>query len=279
MKKKKMLRQTAVNIPPTILVLVLAFIFVFPMIWMVATSLKNQSAAISLPPEIFVRNPTLDNYDYVLSKTKILLWVWNSISVSALSAGLILIIAATASYALTRIPFSGRNIWFGLIVVSMMIPTQLTLVPLFKMMRQLNLTNTPWAVILPSLACMSAVFLMKQLGQSIPSELFQAARIDGCSELAIFFRIYLPLVKPAIAALTITTFTTTWNNYLWQLVMLTSSTSMTLPVGIRMLSEEYVAEYGHMMAAATIGMLPTLLIFIIFQKYFVKGITLGGVKG
>ena len=177
MKKKKMLRQTAVNIPPTILVLVLAFIFVFPMIWMVATSLKNQSAAI----------------------------------------------AATASYALTRIPFSGRNIWFGLIVVSMMIPTQLTLVPLFKMMRQLNLTNTPWAVILPSLACMSAVFLMKQFGQSIPSELFQAARIDGCSELAIFFR--------------------------------------------------------HMMAAATIGMLPTLLIFIIFQKYFVKGITLGGVKG
>lgn len=262
-----------------LLVMLFAFIFIFPMIWMISVSLKNQSAAISLPPEILVKNPTLENYSYVLNKTKIVKWVGNSFLVSAGSTIFILCIALMASYALTRIPFAGKKVWFTIIVVSMMIPTQLTLVPLFKMMRTMKLVNTPWAVILPSLACMSAVFMMKQFGQTIPSELFQAARIDGCSEMGIFFRIFIPLIKPATGALAITTFTTCWNNYLWQLVMLTSSNSMTLPVGIKMLSEEYVAEYGHMMAAATLGMLPTLIIFIVFQKYFVKGITLGGVKG
>lgn len=272
-------RERLWNIMSLFLVALFAFIFVFPMIWMISTSFKDQSAAISLPPEIFVKDPTLINYSYVLTKTKIMKWIGNSFFVSGTSTAIILIIAALAAYALTRIPFSGKKIWFTVIVVSMMIPSQLTLVPLFKMMRTLKLVNTPWSVILPALACMSAVFMLKQFSQTIPSELFQAARIDGCSEVGIFFRIYLPLIKPAIGSLTITTLTTVWNNYLWQLVMLTNSDSMTLPVGIKMLSEEYVAEYGHMMAAATLGMLPTLILFIVCQKYFVKGITLGGVKG
>lgn len=272
-------RERLWNIMSLFLVVLFAFIFVFPMIWMISTSFKDQSAAISLPPEIFVKDPTLINYSYVLTKTKIMKWIGNSFFVSGTSTAIILIIAALAAYALTRIPFNGKKIWFTVIVVSMMIPSQLTLVPLFKMMRILKLVNTPWSVILPALACMSAVFMLKQFSQTIPSELFQAARIDGCSEVGIFFRIYLPLIKPAIGSLTITTLTTVWNNYLWQLVMLTNSDSMTLPVGIKMLSEEYVAEYGHMMAAATLGMLPTLILFIVCQKYFVKGITLGGVKG
>lgn len=279
MNKNMRLKEKSYNSLNALLVSVCAFVFVFPMIWMISTSLKNQSAAITLPPEIFVKNPTFDNYIFVLKKTKILRWVGNSVVVSGLSTLFILVIATLASYALTRIPFKGRKFLFSMILVAMMIPVQLTLVPSFTMMRTFKLVNTPFAVVLPSLACMSAVFMMKQFGQSIPSELFQAARIDGCEELRSFVSIYLPLMKPGIGALAITTFTTVWNNYLWQLVMLTKGNSMTLPVGIKMLSEEYVAEYGHMMAAATIGMLPTLILFISFQKFFVKGITLGGVKG
>ncbi len=121
--------------------------------------------------------------------------------------------------------------------------------------------------------------MLKQFSQTIPTELFEAARIDGCGQIGLFARIYLPMVKPGISALAISTFTTAWNHYLWQLVMLTNSSSMTLPVRIRILSGEYIAEYGHMMAAATLGMLPTMILFVSCQKYFVKGITLGGVKG
>ena len=284
MKKKKDLKRNSITYflgrgSSTLFVLVSAFVFVFPLIWMVSNSLKEQSAAISLPPEIIVINPTISNFFYILKETKILIWIKNSVVVSGGTTILILFIAAMAAYALTRIRFIGKGKIFTMIVVSMMIPIQLTLVPLFSMMRSADLVNTPWAVILPALSCPAAVFMLKQFSQTIPSELFQAARIDGCGEMGLFFKIYIPLVKPGIGALAISTFTLAWNNYLWQLVMLTNSDAMTLPVGIKMLSAEYVAEYGNMMAAATFGLLPTMILFFACQKYFVKGITLGGVKG
>lgn len=282
--KKKHLKQYSLGTVlgrggSTFFVIVSAFAFIFPLIWMISTSLKTQSVAIKLPPEIIVSDPTLSNYAYVLKETSILTWIKNSFVISAGTTFFIIIISAMAAYALTRIQFKGVAKWFAVIVVSMMIPMQLTLVPLFKMMRTLDLVNTPWALILSAMACPSAVFMLRQFSKTIPSELFQAARIDGCGEIGLFTRIYLPMVKPGVSALAISTFTTAWNNYLWQLVMLTKSTAMTLPVGIKTLSEQYVAEYGHMMAAATIGMLPTMILFISCQKYFVKGITLGGVKG
>ncbi|MDG0813389.1 carbohydrate ABC transporter permease [Cohnella rhizosphaerae] len=146
-------------------------------------------------------------------------------------------------------------------------------------MRNLHLVNNGWSVILPVLALPFAAFLMKQFSQTVPNELLEAGKIDGCSELALFARLFVPVVKPGIGALAIFVFSFTWNDYLWQLIMLSDETKMTINVGISTLVSEFSANYGAQMAAATMGFIPIFVVFIAFQRYFVKGITVGSVKG
>lgn len=256
-----------------------AAFFLFPLIWMISGSFKNQSATVKMPPELIPTEPTLINYNNLLFDSSILRWMVNSIIVSVSATILLCLIASMAGYAITKTEFKGKNLIFTVILASMLIPRQLTLVPMFSLMRDLELVNKLPSVIIPVIAMPFGVFMMKQFSQTTPTELLQAGRIDGCSEIGLFLRIFLPIVKPGLGALAIFTFATAWNDYMWQLVMLSSSSTMTIPVGIATLIGEYVAEYGKQMAAATIGMIPTTLVFIIFQRYFVKGITLGGVKG
>jgi multiple sugar transport system permease protein len=161
----------------------------------------------------------------------------------------------------------------------MLIPRELGLVPMFILMRDLGLINTLASAILPVVVLPFSVYLMRQFSMTIPTELLEAGRIDGCSEIRLFTNIFLPVVKPGIGALAIFVFSTAWNDYLWQLVMLGSPEKRTLPVGIASLLNEYVAQYGMQMAASTIGFIPIFIVFIVFQRNFVKGITLGGVKG
>lgn len=161
----------------------------------------------------------------------------------------------------------------------MMIPRQLGLVPMFILMRDLHLVNQLTSVILPIIALPFGVFLMRQFSLTVPTELLEAGRIDGASEIGLFARIFLPYVKPGIGALAIFIFSFAWNDYLWQLVMLSKTHKMTINVGISTLISEFNANYGAQMAGATLGFLPVFAIFIMFQKYFVKGITVGGVKG
>ncbi|MEG1873239.1 MAG: carbohydrate ABC transporter permease, partial [Ruthenibacterium sp.] len=168
---------------------------------------------------------------------------------------------------------------FGLIVCAMALPKQVILIPLIREMSALNLYNSLWAVIFPTVGWPFGVFLMKQFSETLPSELLEAARIDGAGELRTFLSIVLPIVKPGIGALAIFTFVNTWNDYFMQLIMLKSSEAITVSLGVARLQSEFATNYGLMMAGASLGAVPIIAVFIAFQKYFTQGITMGAVKG
>jgi multiple sugar transport system permease protein len=256
-----------------------AALFLFPLYWMISGAFKNQSSSVKLPPEWIPSNPTLDNFLKLIETGFIFRWLANSVIVAVISTVGVCLIASMAGYALTKRKFTGADVVFTIVVIAMFTPRQITLVPLFTMMRDLNLVNHLASAILPVLCIPFGVFLMRQFSQTVPTELLEAGRIDGCSEIGLFFKIYLPVVKPALGALAIFTFTYSWNDYLWQLVMLSDNVKMTINVGISTLVTEYSANYGLQMAGATLGFIPMFIIFLIFQKNFVKGITLGGIKG
>ncbi|MEK3912630.1 carbohydrate ABC transporter permease [Paenibacillus sp. FSL H7-0331] len=256
-----------------------AIFFLFPLYWMITGSFKDQSTTIKIPPDLVPLNPTLVNYLRLIKDSEIFQWLLNSVLVAGIATLLACVIATMAGYALTKHKFTGQALIFGAVVTTMMIPRQLGLVPMFTLMRDLHLVNNLGSVILPILALPFAVFLMKQFSQTIPHELLEAGKIDGCSEIGLFTRIFLPVVKPGIGALAIFVFSFTWNDYLWQLIMLSDSKQMTINVGISTLISEFSANYGAQMAAATLGFVPIFIIFIMFQRYFVKGITVGSVKG
>ncbi|WP_284645202.1 carbohydrate ABC transporter permease [Paenibacillus silviterrae] len=262
-----------------VLLYALAIMFIFPLYWMITGAFKNQSSTVKVPPDWFPTAPTTRNFIELFEDGSIFSWLYNSVFISIVATIGVCLVASMAGYALTKRKFKGAELFFTLILMAMFIPRQITLVPLFSMMRDFGLVNNLASVILPVLTIPFSVFMMKQFSESIPTELLEAGRIDGCSELGLFFRIFLPVVKPAIGALAIFTFTYAWNDYLWQLIMLSEKEKMTVNVGIATLVSEYVANYGLQMAAATLGFIPVFIIFLMFQSYFVKGITLGGVKG
>ncbi len=173
----------------------------------------------------------------------------------------------------------GRKIHFCIFVCAMALPKQVVMVPLVRIMAAIGLYNTSWAVIFPTVGWPFGVFLMKQFSETLPSELLEAARIDGAGELRTFWDIVLPIVKPGVGALAIFTFVNTWNDYFMQLIMLKSSDAITVSLGIARLQSEFATNYGLMMAGATLGAVPIVAVFICFQKYFTQGITMGAVKG
>ncbi|MBP1965270.1 carbohydrate ABC transporter permease [Paenibacillus aceris] len=262
-----------------ILLYVSAALFIFPLYWMVTGAFKNQSSSVKIPPDWIPTKITMANFYNLINDGSIFYWLYNSGFVSVVATVGVVLIASMAGYALTKRKFKGSEFFFSAVLIAMFIPRQITLVPLFTMMRDLGLVNNLASAILPVLTIPFAVFMMKQFSESVPTELLEAGRIDGCSEIGLFFKLFFPIIKPAIGALAIFTFTYAWNDYLWQLIMLSDKTKMTINVGISTLVSEYVANYGLQMAAASLGFIPVFLIFISFQKYFVKGITLGGVKG
>ncbi|TMV51667.1 carbohydrate ABC transporter permease [Paenibacillus mesophilus] len=257
----------------------MAAFFLFPLYWMVTGSFKNQASAVKIPPDLVPTRLELINYAKLFREGVIFQWLGNSVIVSVIATAAACIVATMAGYALTKKQFVGCNLIFGAVIVTMLIPKQLGLVPLFTMMKEWNMVNTLSSAILPIIALPFGVFLMKQFSQTVPKELLEAGKIDGCSEIGLFANIFLPIVKPGVGALAIFVFATAWNDYLWQLIMLSDSSKYTVNVGIGSLISEYGGDYGYLMAAATIGFIPILAVFLGFQKYFVKGITLGGVKG
>ena len=189
------------------------------------------------------------------------------------------ITAAMAGYALAKKRFVGRKLLFTLIVCAMALPKQVILIPLLREMSALNLYNTIWAVIFPIVGWPFGVFLMKQFSEGIPTEMLEAARIDGASEARTFVKIVLPMVKPGIGALAIFTFINSWNDYFMQLIMLSSTSNLTISLGIAKLQAENSTDFGLIMAGAALAAVPIIIIFLIFQKYFTKGIAMGAVKG
>jgi multiple sugar transport system permease protein len=255
-------------------------ISLFPLYWLLLTAFTPTESSIKLPPDLIPLNASLVNFERLFSRApQVWNWAANSLLI-ALSVSVFHIFFDTLSgYAFAKKRFPGRKILFGMIISTLLIPPQVTLVPLYLLVRQYGLINNIWGVILPGFADVFGIFLMRQYIQTLPTELEEAARIDGCSEPGIFWRIILPLSKPAIAALAIFTFVRSWNAFLWPLIVLQKTATYTLPVGVASLQEEFVVDYGIIFAGAALAAVPMIIFFLLFQRYFIEGVRLGALKG
>lgn len=262
-----------------VVLLVLASAAVIPLYWMLITALQQPTLTVTFPPEWFPSKPTLFNFQKFLARPFVWRWTLNSLFVSVTVTAAQLLVCVMAGYSFAKKNFPGKNLFFWLYVGSMMVPSQVTLVPLYITMSRLGFINSYYGLVLPAVAGPFGVFLMKQYMSSLPTELIEAAKIDGCSEWQTFVRIILPLSKPGLAVLGIFTFVGQWNEFVWPLIITNSSAMRTLPIGLTLLQEEVPMQYGLLMAGATFAAIPMLVIFFSFQRYFLKGVTVGALKG
>ncbi|NCB33137.1 MAG: carbohydrate ABC transporter permease [Erysipelotrichia bacterium] len=283
------------KIVSVVALVIIAILFAFPLYWIVTGSFKSMQEINSTAPVWFPSEWVLTNFDKLLSKRSAPLfelfgivgptvpgairWLVNTVFMAVAAMILTCITAAMAGYALAKKKFIGRTVLFSLIVCAMALPKQVILIPLIKEISAMGLYDNIWAVILPTVGWPFGVFLMKQFSEGIPNELLDAAKIDGASEYRTFQSVVIPMIKPGIGALAIFTFISSWNDYFMQLIMLTSSKNLTISLGIATMQAENSTDYGLIMAGAALASVPIIVIFLIFQKYFTKGITMGAVKG
>ncbi|MGN0906836.1 MAG: carbohydrate ABC transporter permease [Bullifex sp.] len=274
--KKNQTRSKAYGIFSLAVLVIIALLFIFPFYWIITGSFKVQPNKI--PPEWFPKSWTVMHWEKLFRQPA---WTWffNSVFMSVMSMILVLAASSMAGYVLAKKAFTGRKIIFSILIMAMALPKQVILVPLVRMMNALSLYNTLWAVILGTVGWPFGTFLMKQFSEGIPTELLEAAKIDGSGEARTFLSIVCLMLKPAFGALAIFTFINTWNDYFLQLVMLTSRNNLSISLGIATLQAELSTDYGLIMAGATLGAVPIVTIFVMFQKYFTNGIALGAVKG
>ncbi len=274
---------------------IFAFIFLFPLYWIVTGAFKPAADIMSTTPIWFPREWVLDNFQKLFSMRSAPLfqigpltgptvpgairWLVNTVFMAAVALLLTCITASMAGYALAKKRFIGRGVLFALVVAAMALPKQVILIPLIREMSTLNMYDSLWAVILPTVGWPFGVFLMRQFSEGIPGEMLEAAKIDGASEARIFTQIVFPLIRPGVGALAIFTFINSWNDYFLQLIMLTSNSNLTISLGIATMQAENSTDFGLIMAGATLAAIPIIAIFIAFQKYFTQGITMGAVKG
>lgn len=257
-----------------------ALVSLFPLYWMVTTALKPPTTVMSLPPEWIPGRISLDNFDEAFGSSPVLRWTVNSLVMAGSVTLAQILFASMAGYGFAKKRFPGRELLFWVYVSSMMIPSFALLIPLYTLMARLGLVNTYLGLIAPGLSAPFGVFLMRQFIQTLPSELIDAGKIDGCSELGVFWRIILPLAKPGLAVLGIFVFMGQWSAFLWPLVVTNQTDMRTLMVGFATLANrELRVNYGALMAASTYIALPMLIVFFAFQRYFLRGITIGGIKG
>lgn len=258
--------------------LVLSIIFIFPFYWILTGAFKSQKVTVKLPPEWWPLEPTMDNFQK-LFQNPAMQWLYNSVFIAGITLMIVCLTAAMAGYVLAKKRFYGDKLLFSIFVFAMALPKQVILVPLMKLVSFMGIHDTSWAIILPLCGWPFGIFLMKQFSENVPTELLEAAKIDGSGEVLTFANIVLPIVKPGIGALAIFTFINTWNDYFMQLVMLNSRTRLTISLGVATLQQEFSTNYGVIMAGAALAAVPIVTVFLLFQNYFTQGITMGAVKG
>lgn len=262
-----------------IISILLAVLALIPFFWMISTSLKSRGALMSIPIEWIPAEPTLDAYTEVFSRFPFLRTIGNSLFISVAFTLITLVSASMAAFAFAKLRFRGSGVILSIYIATMMIPTQVTMIPLFVVMNRLGLIDSYASVILPSMFKPFAVFLLVQQMKTIPNDYLDAARIDGAGLFHICFRVALPLCIPTLATLAVTTFMESWNDYLWPLLMLTDRNKMTLPIALSTLNGQYNTEYNVLMAGSLISMIPIIIIYIAAQKQFKAGLMAGGIKG
>jgi len=262
-----------------VVLVVLALLFLVPIYWMIATSLKTEAAAVSQPVQWWPHEPTLENYRTILQSPNapFLRWTWNSLFTStAFALGSVVLAVATA-YPLSRMRFPGRDTWFWVVLSSMMIPGVIFLIPHYLMMIRFDWIDTYHALIWPGLPAAFGVFLMRQFFVSIPREVEEAARIDGANSFQILIRVLLPFLTAPMATLALFQFMASWNNYVWPLFVVQGD-MQTLPVAITSFSSRYWTAYGKLMAGTAIASVPILIAFLFTQRFFIRGMSLTGLK-
>lgn len=262
-----------------LLLLAVALSMVIPFLWMLSTSLKADEFLLALPPQLWPQAPTLASYQRLRELFPIGRLFVNSLSVALIATAGQLLTSSLAAYAFARIEFRGRNALFLLYLATLMIPFQVTITPLFILMRLLGWLNSYQGLILPASFSAFGVFLLRQAFLAIPRELEEAALMDGASPWTLYRRIILPLARPALATLAIFAFMGSWNSFLWPLFVLRDEALMTLPVGLATLHGRWLTQWNLVMAGAVITVLPMMLVYLCAQRYFEQGVVLSGLKG
>ena len=274
-------QNSAVKVIGTYLVLsAIALLMLFPLLWLVGTAFKSPTEDIfSFPPQIFPTSPTFDNFLTVWDTYPFGQYLYNSAVVAFLAVGLNLLLCSLAAYPLARLNFRGREFIFALVLATIMIPFQIVMIPLYILAVNLGLRNTYLGIVLPNLTSAFGIFLLRQALQAVPLELEEAARIDGCSELGIWWNIMIPAIRPALFTLAIFVFIGSWSDFLWPLIVLDDPDYYTLPLAVANLADSFSLDWRLVAAGSVISIAPILLLFLFLQKYIVPTDVGSGVKG
>ena len=272
-------KQKIIRMIVYVLLVLCAAVMLLPFLWMLSASLKLDKDVFTFPVQWIPKHPRWANYHDIWTEIPLLTFVKNTVKLTVIVTLLQLFTSSFAAYAFAKLQFKGRNTLFLGYIATIAMPWQVYMVPQFVMMSKMGLNNTHLSIILLQAFSAFGVFMMKQFYTSIPTELCEAARVDGMTEYGIYFRIMLPLSKPALSTLTIFTFVNTWNDFLGPYIYLTREELKTIQIGLRMFITQYSQEYGLIMAASVVTLIPVLIVFLSLQQYFVQGIATSGLKG
>lgn len=248
-----------------------------PFIWMILSSFKPENEVLAFPPTIIPDNPTFENYIHLFTQLDFGIYLKNTVII-VLASFVGLLFNAMAGYGFAKYSFKGREKLFFLVLATMMIPGQVTMIPVYLLLNEVGLTNTMTGIILPGLAVAFSIFLFRQFMTTIPDDLLEAARLDGAGEFFIFFRLIMPIAKPIFAVQGILTFIAGWNSFIWPLIIASDDSLYTLSVGLSLLQGQYASNFALQMAGAAFMVVPIIIIFSFFQKYIVEGFTMSGIK-
>lgn len=258
--------------------ILLTALFLAPILWVVLSSFKSGSELFRWPPTLLPETPTLENYVTAFERGNFKLYFANSTYVAVLSTILTVIINTMAGYAFAKYKFKGGNALFIFFIATLMLPLEVLMIPIFQVVKAFGLYNTFWGIIIPPAATPAGVFLLRQYFLSVPNDLMEAARIDGASETKIFLRLMLPIAKPAMSVLAVFSFLWRWNDYMWPLLVLRDNQKYTVQLALANFAGEYTVDWNSMLAMSVVTMIPVLVVFLIFQKQFIKGMTTAGMK-
>jgi multiple sugar transport system permease protein len=256
-----------------------AVLALLPLVWMVSASIMPAGQASTFPPRLFPREVTLDHYRALFTRLDLARYMMNSAIIAVTVTAISLVINSMAGYAFAKLRFRGRRRLFQVLSAGLVVPVQVAMLPLFLLMREMGLVNTYWGVIIPGMASIFGIFLIRQYAVSIPDDLLDAARMDGAGELRIYWSVIMPNIVPILATLAIWTFLATWNDFMWPLIVLTDEARYTLPVALASLVGEHVQDTELMMAGSVLTILPVMIVFLFLQRYYIQGILTGSVKG
>ena len=261
------------------LLIIGALIALFPMLWMLSASFMPTGEASTYPPHLIPSRITFTHYRELFTRLNLGRYLFNSTLIAVTVTAVSLVVNSMAGYAFAKLRFRGRDRTFRLLSLGLVLPVQIAMLPLFLLMKNLHLVNTYWGVIIPGMASIFGIFLIRQYALSIPDDMLDAARIDGASELRIYWEVVVPGILPILATLAIWTFLATWNDFMWPLIVLSDEAHYTLPVALANLSGEHVQDTELMMAGSVLTVIPVLAVFLFLQRYYIQGVMAGSVKG